>query len=209
MQRSLEGELSARYDVDFLVPEGNCAEIVCLVWVVPAHLEIFKTEGETLLLPCYGVEPAGSPILEADFSSLSFIQMSKLFHNSSHKLLVLSLIPQDHSFLLLANGLGRSNFPKVGIVSLCEGGELGSVSAKLKGGLVRIAVGTGRGCYWALGSEEPLEAGGIGVRVMVGVLKLVDVANTGKVLPVAGVAFLQFAHPFEHSSIRFIYFHQL
>ena len=31
MQRSLEGELSTRYDVDFLVPEGNCAEIVCLV----------------------------------------------------------------------------------------------------------------------------------------------------------------------------------
>ena len=86
---------------------------------------------------------------------------------------------------------------------------MGSVSAKLKGGLVRIAVGTGGRCYWALGSEEPLEAGGIGVRVMVGVLKLVDVANTGKVLPVTGVAFLQFAHPFEHSSIRFIYFHQL
>ena len=209
MQGSLEGELSARYDVDFLVPDGNCAEIVCLVRVVPSHLEIFKAKGETLLLTCYGIEAAGSPILEADFSGLPILQMSKPFHNSSHKLLVPSLISQDHSLFLLANGLGRSYFPKVGIVSLCEGGELGSVSAKLKGRLVRIAVGTGRGCHWALGSEEPLETGGIGVGVLVGVLELVNVANTGEVLPVAGVVLFQFAHPFEHSSIRFIYFHQL
>ena len=54
-----------------------------------------------------------------------------------------------------------------------------------------------------------METGGIGVGVLVGVLELVNVANTGEVLPVAGMVLLQFAHPFEHSSIRFIYFHQL
>ena len=54
-----------------------------------------------------------------------------------------------------------------------------------------------------------MKAGGIGVRVVMSVLELMDVANLGKILAITGNIFLKTTNSFEYTFVRFINFHKL
>lgn len=77
---------------------------------------------------------------------------------------------------------------------------------------LRMVLSTFRS-YWGLiiflWGEEPLEASSIGVRMLMSVLKLVNIANIREVLAIARNILLKPSHSFENSFIRFINLHKL
>ena len=75
--------------------------------------------------------------------------------------------------------------------------------------MIGIAFGSNWSLIILLRSEEALKAGSIGAGMMMSVLKLVYVANIGKVFAIAWNILFQFSDSLENSFIRFINLHKL
>ena len=178
-----------------------------LVLVVSAHLKVLEAEGQTLLLASDWIEPVHCPVLVADLGRLVFL-LSELLHGSCEEVLVFRLCSQHYSLLLWPDWPRRVNSVEMGVVSASQRGHLRVVGAKDQSGLVGMLLGLVE-VAGLLGCEEALEAGGVGVGVVVGVLELVNVANSGQILAIAGVVFLEKADSLKDSFIWFINFHKL
>ena len=185
-------------------------EVGGFVVVLPTHLEILKGKVQSMLFSCYRIEPIQSSILEGHLMSVRLLQLAKFVHHRRHEILIFSLCSQYYSFFFWSYGFGRNWFFERTVVCFRQWIEVRVVvCTQLKGRLIAVAFDFFRLDYSFIGCEKFLKSCSILVGVHVGILKLMNVADSREIFFIVGKVGLKGSHAFEHSSVRFINLHKL
>ena len=131
-------------------------------------------------------------------------------HHRRHEMLALGVSSQNHSFFFLVNGFRRDHFIEMAIVSPTQRIEvIVVIGTQLKRRLIGIALDSGWHGRVFVGGKEALKGAAVIIGVQMGVLKLMDIADSREILFIVRAVDLKRAHSLEDSSVRLINLHQL